>query len=540
MRQYNIDAIRPTDRLNDLYSVSCAALGGSLHIESNNRYLLWNTGKGYKFDSFGDEVTEGTHLIKFLKETAPDLLADYRSKPFIPKNPNAYNPKVFKQQMERFFKNDKKNNTPKSEVANVEVIAESKPEFKRTQINYNEEIFPDEPIPQDASFTFLSKPDKIKTILSQVFKFRYHEITGKIQFCKKDEEIYIDFTDRHFNTLRTYLLTHYFNAALPEADLRMVIESDFSPSYCPIRDYFETIPAWDGNDYIKELAELAKIKQGQFGEDKDGKIIDVNKIWYLYLRRWLIATVATMTGRYENHTCLTLLGDQGIGKTTFLRNLGIQDDLVYVGALNPADKDSKILYAEKVLIVLDELEATTRHELASIKSQMTLSSISVRRAYGRRSEVLPRRASFCASANDVHVLGDLTGSRRWLCLEVQKTDYKAVTPELMRNVYSQAFQLLNNGEKYWFDNEEIQKLEKRNSRFYSPCAEEEALLKYYSKINFDNTNARYLTNSELLQELSFKFPSIGFSSKKLGQVLAKQNFERGKKGGVYCYAVNPV
>jgi predicted P-loop ATPase len=86
-----------------------------------------------------------------------------------------------------------------------------------------------------------------------------------------------------------------------------------------------------------------------------------------------------------------MLGPQGIGKTTFLRKLGIDPELVFVGGINPADKDSKVLYSEKVLVILDELESTTKFELSALKSNMTLRHITVRRPYARITETLPRR-----------------------------------------------------------------------------------------------------------------------------------------------------
>ncbi|MBP7583057.1 MAG: hypothetical protein KBA61_03420 [Spirochaetes bacterium] len=391
-------------------------------------------------------------------------------------------------------------------------------------------------LPANISTGGLNKIDTVKAILTQSLKFRYNIITGKYEFTKKDDDRYIEFTDRVFNSIRSRINSTYLTN-LTEDILRMVIESDFTPEYCPIAEYFSTLPPWDGEDHIKRLADTVQVKSGQFGkvENWDGKEedrpdIDATDVFRLYLTRWLVASVATMLQRYENHTCLTFIGPQGLGKTTWQRRLGIYEDLVFVGAINPADKDSKLQYAEKVLIVLDELETTTKHELGGIKSNMTLKHINVRRPYGRRTEKLPRRASFCASANDEHILADLTGSRRWLCVIVEKVDYLAVTPELMRNVYSQALHLLDSGVKYWFEGEDISLLEKRNQRFYAPCPEEEALFKivYHPEAKDlpASSVSEIFTNTDLITRMSTAFPGIKFSSKKLGQVLNKYQFPR--------------
>jgi predicted P-loop ATPase len=252
--------------------------------------------------------------------------------------------------------------------------------------------------------------------------------------------------------------------------------------------------------------------------------------------------MAYRLSRCENHTCLTLLGSaQGIGKTWFLNHIGISKKLTYSGYINPLNNDHKTYYAEKTLIVLDELESTTKMDMAALKSNMTLSSITVRRPYARRSEILPRRASFCACANDIQVLGDLTGDRRWLCVEVEEIDYLKVTPELMQNVYSQALEALNAGVKGWFDVTDIRNLRKNNERFTQPYAEEEALLTLFEAVDFESPTATHLTNTELLNRLVLKNPGHKFSARRLGQALKKHGFHlrniREGKNILHKYAV---
>lgn len=396
-------------------------------------------------------------------------------------------------------------------------------------------------VSSDVMFSFgASKIEKLKTILSENFRLRRNNITGRYEYSLKKEDTFYELNDRVFNSILSRISSDYI-PNLSDSHLRMIIESDFTPDYCPITEYFNMLEPWDmKTDHIKYLANLIKVKDAQFQNDE--KKVNAAAVWETYLKRWIVATTATMMQRGINHSCLTLLGDQGIGKTSFLRNLCINDNLVYVGSINPNDKDSKIYYSEKAIIVLDELEATTKFELAQLKSNMTLSNITVRRPYARRPEVLPRRASFCASANDIHVLSDLTGSRRWLCVEVETIDYKAVTPELMQLVYAQALYLLNSGFKYWFDNEEIISLEKNNTQFYQPLPEEEGLFNiviHPDEVKSYDTKV-IMTNTELISAMSNKMQGIKFSSKKLGQVLAKYNFNRKSRSEDRLYGYEVV
>lgn len=376
-------------------------------------------------------------------------------------------------------------------------------------------------LPENVRFDpSVKKIEQVKKLINSALDLRYNTITGKTEYKHTSGVTYHQLTDRIFNSLRAQI-TKFIS--ISEADLHMILESDYVPAYDPIKTYFRNLRPWDGKDHITELASFVKVLPGQFGDR-----IDAQDEFYKALRKWLIASVATMLQRGQNHTCVTLLGPHGIGKTTYLRSLGILPELVYVGALTN-DKDSLSYIAEKVLIVLDELEATTKSEFIQLKSFMTLDQVTFRRPYARTSEVLSRRASFCASANDPHVLTDLTGSRRWLCFEVTAVDYKAVTSELMQEVYAQCLSLLNSGEKFWLNMSEITSLEARNSRFYAACPEEEMLTQVLylpSDPTFQIYQKQTVTNTEILHIMSEKFPHVRFSGKKLGQVLKKHGFQR--------------
>ena len=47
----------------------------------------------------------------------------------------------------------------------------------------------------------------------------------------------------------------------------------------------------------------------------------------------------------------------------------------------------------------------------------------MRKAYGHNNENMPRRASFAGSVNTAQFLNDTTGSRRFLCFEVEHIEY---------------------------------------------------------------------------------------------------------------------
>jgi predicted P-loop ATPase len=84
----------------------------------------------------------------------------------------------------------------------------------------------------------------------------------------------------------------------------------------------------------------------------------------------------------------------------------------------------------------------------------------MRKAYGHNNETMPRRASFAGSVNTAQFLNDSTGSRRFLCFEVEEIQYQHDVDINM--IYAQALHLFNEGFRYWFDFPSSQERDKSN------------------------------------------------------------------------------
>jgi predicted P-loop ATPase len=77
-----------------------------------------------------------------------------------------------------------------------------------------------------------------------------------------------------------------------------------------------------------------------------------------------------------------------------------------------------------MLINLDELEYLNCSEIGSLKEIITKNQIRMRKAYGHFLQTKPRRASFEGSVNTAQFLYDTTGSRRFLCFELEGIQYQ--------------------------------------------------------------------------------------------------------------------
>ena len=118
--------------------------------------------------------------------------------------------------------------------------------------------------------------------------------------------------------------------------------------------------------------------------------------------------------KYDNMPIIT--GPQGIGKSTFLDNLGkawFSDSLTSFEG-----KDAAELIQGTWINEVGELTAFTKQETSAIKQFLSKCFDIYRAAYGRQTEKHPRRCVFFGTSNDNEFLKDATGNRRFWPVDV--------------------------------------------------------------------------------------------------------------------------
>lgn len=116
---------------------------------------------------------------------------------------------------------------------------------------------------------------------------------------------------------------------------------------------------------------------------------------------------------------LMLQGRQGLGKSTFLQLLAL-DDSWFNDSLDSLDnKDSIQGLIGSWIVELAELKSFTRTTggMDSIKRFLTATQDKVRLSYARRVEVFPRQCVFAGTTNRADFLIDETGNRRFLVVK---------------------------------------------------------------------------------------------------------------------------
>jgi hypothetical protein len=380
--------------------------------------------------------------------------------------------------------------------------------------------------------------DRLELFLTQRFTFRHNIVSGKLEFKINKGFSFTSPSGRPggaWNVMNDFIENSMLRECLKGriktnlSSLRNLLYSDFCELFNPFEDYFFNLPSYDEKtDYITELANtITTTKQD---------------LWQQCFKKWLVAMVGcVLDDKVINHTVIVFSGKQGLGKTTWVEKLVPKQlkEYLFSGTINPNNKDTLVQLSECMLINLDELENLNRSEIGSLKEIITKTQIRMRKAYGHNNETMPRRASFAGSVNTAQFLNDSTGSRRFLCFELEGIQYQHDVDINM--AFSQALFLFKSGFRFWFDQEEIKNITANNEQYQLRSPEEELLLTWFEPCEKEMANA-FLNASQIATKLAER-AKINISDgtiNKLGKALKKHNFLRLKKNGIFVYALNEI
>ena len=273
-------------------------------------------------------------------------------------------------------------------------------------------------------------------------------------------------------------------------DIELYARSAMVPNYDPVGDFLGHCTPWDGTtDHIDALSR---------------RVPTAFKEWPLYFHRWFLAMVAQWQRRsrdYGNSLVPMLIGSQGTHKSTFCKLLlprSLREYYIDDIKLDSSEQVERML-ARMLLVNIDEYNAKTSREQAKIKRVLTERDVQTRRMRSDQYQLLPRMASFIATTNDRQPLTDPTGSRRYICCDIDgiiDTD----TPIDHRQLYAQAVAELRSGKPWYLSKQEEQKLEQHNQNFRVEMSPEQVLLAWYTQAERRQEN--FIRTVDILKELS--------------------------------------
>ena len=345
---------------------------------------------------------------------------------------------------------------------------------------------------------------RLSRYLKLHYAFRYNMLTertecARLDMEKADEAHHLTYTPVDSRTLNGIALSAIENGVeCWDRDIKRYVESDHVQAYHPFELYFKNLPEWDGKDRITELARRVS--------DED--------VWVRSFHRWMLAVTAQWTGsgnrgrRANSVAPLLVSPTQGLGKSTFCRMLLPQELRDYFtesfDLTNASSAENKL--ASYGLINLDEFDRLPASRMPQLKNLMQMEDLRVRRAYRRSAESLPRIASFIGTSNRCDLLTDLSGSRRFICVEVEHA-IDCTTPIDHAQLYAQLLYELNSGERCWFSKAEEAEIQTANRPFYRITPAEELISSCFAFAEAGEQGARLMSAADIYAVLKQKNPT---------------------------------
>lgn len=270
---------------------------------------------------------------------------------------------------------------------------------------------------------------------------------GKIRFDEFSRQVYLrgEMPWENDNTDRTWG-SHDDSAlfSILQSDYGMKSRNDYFDAiknvsmrdkFHPVRDILDSLD-WDGTEHIHGL-----LPQYLGVEDTEYS--------YQVLRLWMLGAVARVyePGCKFDYTMI-LAGPQGLGKSTFLKMLALNDSW-FNDSLDSLDSDKAAQSLMGSWIVeLAELKslARTAGGVESVKRFLTAVQDKYRVPYERRADVFLRQCVFAGTTNKSDFLQDETGNRRFLIIQtgMNKPAKSLFVPEAIADIkaaWAQAVQI---------------------------------------------------------------------------------------------------
>lgn len=238
-----------------------------------------------------------------------------------------------------------------------------------------------------------------------------------------------------YSGVRNYIETIYGITGNLKIEDAMMLEFEKN-SFHPIKDYLHELQ-WDGEKRLDNLL------IDYFGAE--------NNIYSKEaIRKVLVGAVARiMKPGVKFDYVLTLVGEQGTGKSTFIKKLAqewFSDTFMTVHG-----KEALEQIQGAWIIEMAELSGLRKAEVEAVKHFITKQEDTFRPAYARSSETYLRQCIFVGTTNNKDFLRDPSGNRRFIPVDVVVGDIKKdVFVDLVESevnmIWAEAFEVYKQGE----------------------------------------------------------------------------------------------
>jgi predicted P-loop ATPase len=378
----------------------------------------------------------------------------------------------------------------------------------------------------------------VELFLNENYRFRRNLLNGKVEFMTLPESEGANWRPLTQEALNSILLKaereHIVEKGSPSAHIKMYVQSEEVPEFNPVLEFLNNLPQWDGKNHVAEVF---------------SRLPGISTEQHHFLAIWIRSMVAhwlQMDMLHGNECVPTLIGDQGCGKTTFVRRL--LPPLLrqyYLDHLNLSNKfDKEMALTNNLLVNLDEFDAIRPSQHAALKQTLSKSKVNGRPIFGRAQEDRLRFASFVATTNNPHPLTDPTGSRRYICLEIPEGQLIDNEGDIdYEQLYAQVlYELREVKAPYWFNNLEVKRIQQLNQNFMEEKDIAEILNACVRKPE-EGEVAQAMDCKQLLELVQKEYPLVqNTRSTKIhiGLAMKESGYESTKRGNRPFYKVIPI
>lgn len=216
----------------------------------------------------------------------------------------------------------------------------------------------------------------------------------------------------------------------PERLVQIFAERKATNSFDPVCVYLESL-RWDGNKRMETC--LPGVEDTEYNR--------------MVARKVLLAAVArAFEPGVKVDEALILVGPEGTGKSSWIKEMSKGFSVEFQ---NIESKDTVQILSETWIAMAEESEVVAKSDFNRLKSFLTQTSDTYRVPYAVEPETRLRRWVVWGSTNDMELLRERDGNRRFLMVEcVRPRDFDLLTSEYVDQIWAEAVHAYLMGESH--------------------------------------------------------------------------------------------
>jgi len=263
-----------------------------------------------------------------------------------------------------------------------------------------------------------------------------------------------------------------------------------------------------------------------------------------FIRKWLVSFYGQYFGqeyRARSEWFLALLGEEhGIGKTNMLLNSLLPDEwrkYMTTSKFDVNNKDFKILMAECILIVDDELDGKAWNEVKGLKSTISTKSVKERRPFARYHSDFRRKCLLAGTGNELGFMRE-TRNRRIIPVNVKSIDM-AELERIDRNaLWMEVYWLWKSDFKWWFEAEEDKKMLMDISRGFLRIDSAREAIAHFIKKPENQDDTYWISATEIADRIYTNWKSIRLFPIEVGKKMTEEGFPLKRPGNRTQYGIS--